>query len=298
MCRKDGARTHPILLLSEKACGVSPPPVSSTIATILILHIPFLVLMEFIGRFVMIQLQNSHELLDDETNRLILARHLFVDGFACFLCFILGWRNRKFTMGILDAFRGNNKSLLPESFESRALAYDGRSFYLCMFFFSYQVKNFHDSYVWNDGIEYLFHHCLSLCVAGMAMYPGYNLPYAEFYFGLSELSTAVVCILANFDDVHGVKGLGAAFPMTKVVIGAAFAVLFISARGIIWPIISYYYTRDAIAALKSDNKEIKKRSLVIKIFVFCLVGLSVLQIGWLGIIYFVAIEELKGVGLL
>jgi len=299
MCRKNNTKTHPIFLLSGKACGASPPPLKSTLITVFMVNIPLLLVMETIGRFVMKQVQNQniHEIFDDETNRHILARHLFVDAFCCLTCFCLGWSNRTFTVSILKEFWYKNKSFFPpEGAESRALSYDGRSFYLCMFFFSYQIKNLHDSFSWNDGPEYLFHHCLSLCVGGMAMYPTYNIPYAEFYFGLSELSTAIVCLLANFDDAHGVKGLGDAFPITKVVIGVIFAVLFITARCIIWPIISYYYTRDAIAVLREDNPEIKKRSLVIKIFVFCLVGLSALQIGWLGIIFYVAVEEFQKLG--
>mmetsp|Transcript_22051 Transcript_22051/g.32582 ORF Transcript_22051/g.32582 Transcript_22051/m.32582 type:complete len:301 (-) Transcript_22051:30-932(-) len=300
MCKSstvENVQSHPVFLLSSKACGASPPPVTSTVATA-ILFVGFLACMELSGRFCIDQMQSFSQVFEDETNRKILARHLFVDAFSCFMCFFLGWSNRAFTFRILKALSGDTKALPVASAESRALAYDNRSYFLCICFLSYQLKNLYDTIAWNDGPEYIFHHVLSLCVCWMALYPGYQLQYAEFYFGISELSTAVLCILANFDDEHGVVGLGDAFPLGKVVIGAVFAVLFATFRCVIWPIVSYYYTRDALLCLKSEKKELKKRSLVIKIFVFCLTGLSALQIIWLGVIVFIAIDEFKAIGLL
>jgi len=290
-------QSHPVLLLSSKACGASPPPVKSTVTTA-ILFVGFLACMEGLGRFLLEQMQGFNHVLEDETNRKILARHLFVDAFCCFACFLLGWSNRAFTFRVLKAFNGDNKALPTASAESRALAYDNKSYFLCICFLSYQLKNLYDTLSWNDGPEYIFHHVLSLCVCWMALYPGYQLQYAEFYFGISELSTAVLCILANFDDDHGAIGLGEAFPVVKVIIGAIFAILFATLRCVIWPIVSYYYTRDALLCLKSEQKELKKRSFVIKVFVFCLTGLSALQIIWLGVILFVAFEEFKAIGLL
>jgi hypothetical protein len=39
--------------------------------------------------------------------------------------------------------------------------------------------------------------------------------YATFFLGLLEVSTAILCVLANFDDEYGVKGLRDALPMVK-----------------------------------------------------------------------------------
>eukprot|EP00546_Thalassionema_frauenfeldii_P004727 CAMPEP_0178922672 /NCGR_PEP_ID=MMETSP0786-20121207/16290_1 /TAXON_ID=186022 /ORGANISM="Thalassionema frauenfeldii, Strain CCMP 1798" /LENGTH=267 /DNA_ID=CAMNT_0020597075 /DNA_START=186 /DNA_END=989 /DNA_ORIENTATION=+ len=262
------------------------------------LFVGFLACIELAGRVLIEQMQGISPVLDDETNRKILARHLFVDALSCFILFYLGWNNRAFTLRVLKAFSGDSKALPVASAESRALAYDNKSYFLCIWFLSYQLKNLYDTIMWNDGPEYIFHHVLSLCVCWMALYPGYQLLYAEFYFGISELSTGVLCILANFDDDHGAVGLGDAFPLGKVIIGAVFAVLFTAFRCVVWPIVSYYYTRDALICLKSEQKELKQRSFVIKVFVCCLTGLSALQIIWLGVILYVAYEEFKAIGLL
>jgi hypothetical protein len=70
------------------------------------------------------------------------------------------------------------------------------------------------------------------------MYPGCGHTYALFYMGISEISTSVLVILANFDDVHGVKGLADAFPTLKIACAVAFVVAFITCRIVMWPWVS------------------------------------------------------------
>ena len=245
-------------------------------------------------------LQDSHDILQNETNRFILARHLGVDTLSCFICAYMGWANRRpfLTNALKAAFGGDAEAFSAKAAEHRGYAYVPSSFYLSTFFLAYQLKNMVDTIVWNDGPEYIFHHVLSLSVCWGALYPGFCLEYATFFFGISEVSTGILCILANFDDEHGVVGLGDAFPITKVVIGVVFVIFFIICRAILWPILSYYFARDALACLRGNNPEVEKRRFVIKMHGCCLVGLSALQLSWLILIYFLAIKEFKAIGLL
>jgi hypothetical protein len=238
--------------------------------------------------------------LESDTNRYILARHLGVDSLSCLICAYLGWRNRSPLMtNIWKAFVQGDASAHPASAaESRGFTYTPAPWYLSLFFLSYQLKNLVDTIVWNDGPEFIFHHVLSLSVVWGALYPGFCIEYATFFFGISEISTGVLCILANFDDEHGVVGMGEAFPLTKVVIGVVFVILFVLCRAIIWPILSYYWVRDCLICLKGNNPQVEKRRFVIKMQGTCLVGLSVLQISWLVVIYFMAIKEFKAIGIL
>jgi TLC domain len=115
---------------------------------------------------------------------------------------------------------------------------------------------------------------------------------------MCEVSTGVLCVLANFDDEQGVPGLGQAFPMTKVVIGAVFVVLFILCRCVLWPTFSYYFCRDVLLALKGNDTRTSTRRGWLKFFLVSLTGLSILQVAWLGQIFVIAGEELTKVGLL
>ena len=119
-----------------------------------------------------------------------------------------------------------------------------------------------------------------------------------FFFGLSEISTAAVCLLANFDDEQGVPGLGDAFPVTKVGIGTIFIVLFITCRCILWPLFAFFFIRDVRVALKGDDPRAKERRRWLYFFLTSLTSLTVLQIAWLGEIFVVAHKEFTKIGLL
>jgi hypothetical protein len=125
------------------------------------------------------------------------------------------------------------------------------------------------------------------------MYPGCGHYYCVFFFGISEISTGVLCLLANLDDEFGVEGLAQAFPKTKMVLGAAFVVLFIICRCILWPLYSYYFAKDVLAALnQKDDARVRERRYWLKFFLVSLTGLSVLQVAWLGQILVTAKKEL------
>lgn len=241
--------------------------------------------------------QGIHEIFEDKTSRHILARHVGVDALSCFIVARIGWRHRGIMIQIYKAFvLGDSKAMSAATAESRCFAYDPGAYFATLFFLSFQIKNLYDTLVWHDGPEYVFHHILAIGAAWYGLHPGFAIPYASFFFGISEISTAVVCLLANFDDDHGVIGLGDAFPMIKITIGLSFVAFFIVIRCIIWPIVSFYFVRDATSALKSKSPHLEGRRFVAYIQIVALVGLSALQIMWLGVIYFLAIEELTKVG--
>ena len=88
----------------------------------------------------------------------------------------------------------------------------------------------YDTFYWNDGLVFVAHHLLAGAAAWGGMYPGIGPTYAIFFMGVSEVSTTVLVILANFDDDMGVKGLAEAFPISRIVTAAAFVVAFLACR--------------------------------------------------------------------
>jgi len=284
------------------------PSLSSCLLTGSVI-VAVLTLMQVACYEILTALEDAHPILQDKTHRQILARHIGVDAFSCIAVSIFGWSCRHINQDVLrDVYHktlgrwgGNQKTLstMPAAgHEQRLFTYHPGGFRVALFFFCYQVKNLYDTIVWNDGPEFIFHHIFSLFTAYGAMSPGCGHFYAIFFFGLCEISTGVLCLLANFDDEHGVPGLGDAFPMVKVALGAVFIFLFILCRCILWPIFSYYFSRDVLLALKGSDSRTNERRKWMKFFLVSLTGLSLLQLAWLGQILVVAKEELTSVGLL
>lgn len=104
--------------------------------------------------------------------------------------------------------------------------------------------------------------------------------------------------MANFDEKHGVIGLGEAFPIAKVTVGVVFVMLFVMVRCLLWPVMAYYFVRDIRHALKGDDPKAKHRRGWMKFFLVSLSGITVLQVAWLGEIISLAQIELAKVGLL
>jgi len=104
--------------------------------------------------------------------------------------------------------------------------------------------------------------------------------------------------LANFDEDHGVVGLGDAFPLPKLVIGIVFVVLFIVVRCLLWPVMADYFVRDIRQALKDDEPQTNHRRGWMKFFLVSLSGITFLQVAWLGKIISLASVELANAGLL
>jgi hypothetical protein len=236
-------------------------------------------------------------LLEDETNRNILARHIGVDSFSCFVIAYLGWKARHIVQEMIDAVVWRKKSM-PKAYENRMFKYHPEACRICLYFLAYQVKNTIDTVIWNDGPEFIAHHVLTLFTAYGALIPGSAHFYAPFYLGFSELSTAVLCLLANFDDVHGVIGLADAFPMGKVVSGVLFAVIFFICRVVMWSSVSYYYVQDAWNALSGNDPRLVGRKTYVRFTLVSLSLLTLLQIVWFGEILRKGKEELEIMGFL
>lgn len=186
--------------------------------------------------------------------------------------------------------------MLVENYSKRIFEYHPEAMRITVFFFAYQIKNFYDTIVWNDGPEFIAHHALTLATAWGGMFPPTCHYYVMFYFGMSEVSTGVLCLLANFDDVHGVKGLADAWPLGKVVLGGLFAVLFLICRVLMWSTYSYHYCRDVWQVLKSEDKRLDGRRAWLRYTFVSLALLSLLQIIWLGEIVRLGYAELKAMG--
>lgn len=261
--------------------------------------IAFLTTMELSTRQFLMSYQTAHPILENETNRNILARHVAVDVLACAIVFCMGWTSRHLCQGVTDAVFFGKTSAMPDAgHEQRLFTYHPAGFRVSLFFFAYQIKNLYDTIAWNDGPEFIFHHIFSLITAWGAMVPGCGHIYTIFFFGMCEISTGVLCLLANFDDEHGVPGLGEAFPIFKVVLGGIFSVLFILCRCILWPVFSRFFVGDCLLALKGNDERTKPRRIWLQFFLVSLSGLSILQIAWLGQIVIIGKEELGKAGLI
>eukprot|EP00979_Chaetoceros_neogracilis_P006711 scaffold1372_cov289-Chaetoceros_neogracile.AAC.15 len=132
--------------------------------------------------------------------------------------------------------------------------------------------------------------------------------------GISEISTCILCLLANFDEEFGVRGLDRAFPITRIVIAAAFIVAFCICRIILWPIFTFHFVADVRLTLKQNDDVVagtaagggttaagtgvtgglisnaEKNTLRMMLVSVC--GLSLLQMLWLGEIVMTAKKEI------
>lgn len=123
------------------------------------------------------------------------------------------------------------------------------------------------------------------------MYPGCCHFYALFYMGVSELSTAILCLLANFDEKYGVSGLEEVFPKTKIFLGALFVISFIICRVIMWPFVTYHFSKDALKAIRSNVARAEGRRGYLWAIYYSCVGLSIIQLFFLAQIFVIGKEE-------
>jgi len=256
----------------------------------------FLVSVEMSLRQFFFSIKAYHPILEDDIGRKVLARHVGVDAVSCFVVAYLGWTGRHVVQDLIDATIGGKKNAMPVAYEGRMFTYQPVAQRIALFFVAYQIKNTYDTIVWNDGIIFILHHVLTLFTTWGALQGNAHF-YVLFYFGVSEISTGVLCLLANFDDEHGVVGLGDAFPMSKVVVGGLFAVLFVVCRVFMWSTVSYYYCRDAWNVLSGSHPRMHQHKTWFRFTFMSLSLLSVLQVIWLAEIGKVGYEELQKVGL-
>lgn len=286
-------RKHSLLLTSksfESSDGSQPTVLSiwMTVGTL----VAGLVAIEQAVRFLLLSYQHTHPILENETNRLILARHIGIDTLCCVVVAMIGLKNINVYKNVLPGLSSEKKPMTVAGFETRLFTPIPAGQHIALMFFAYQVKNMYDTVAWNDGIVFIIHHICAGLTAYGAAYQGVGNFYSFFFLGLSEISTGVLCVLANFDDVHGVPGLGDAFPTAKIIIAVLFVILFLLCRTIIWPLFGYYFLRDAHAAYKSGVDYGFGRKLYIRFLVINFIVLTVLQIIWLGEIIVMAKQEI------
>jgi hypothetical protein len=313
-----------MIRLDDYRCGPNGenPPVLNTTLTVAFYTL-LLVVLEMIGRLILIYLQSwVHPILSMAINQQILARHVFVDTVSCIIVSILGWQSRthiqpimsvifqsmKFISSLNNSSANNTTSSttttsassysIKQQYETRFYQYIPAAFRISTFFIAYQLKNLYDTIVWGDGPEYVFHHIFALFTALGAIYPGNGHMYTIFFFGLSEVSTAVLCLLANFDDHQGIHGLGDVYPMIKIILGALFVSLFILCRVLLWPVFSYYFVTDCAMLLQQRHVDDKAmaRTWWLRFFLVSNTALSILQIGFLSQIFIIGHTELSKMG--
>ena len=205
-----------------------------------------------------------------------------VDALSCFIVSSFGWKARHVFQQMID-YATKKEKTLTQNYDYRLFQYHPEAARIMVFFIGFQCKNLVDTIIWNDGPEYIAHHVLAIFSAGGGLVPGACHFYAIFYFGLSEISTGILCLLVNFDDDHGVPGLADAFPAVRAVLGGLFAISFIVIRVFLWGSMTYYYFQDVRQAFQQKNhpKLVGGRKLFIKLNNISLGFITSLQVVWL-----------------
>merc|ERR1712086_56941 len=91
----------PLFLFSLESFGDKLPSKASLIVTGSIM-ISFLWGVERSLRIFFTSIKDYHPILEDETNRNILARHIGVDAFSCFVVATLGWKAKYIVQDLID----------------------------------------------------------------------------------------------------------------------------------------------------------------------------------------------------
>ncbi|GMH87337.1 hypothetical protein TrVE_jg12449 [Triparma verrucosa] len=225
-------------------------------------------------------------------NRRILSRHIGTDAFGCITVSYLGLQSSHYLSLFKKKFFSSSVKINP-NYENRLWEYIPASQRILTIFLAYQFKNLYDSIIWSDGPEFIAHHILAGSAAWGGMYPGVGSVYGIFFMGVSEISTTVLVILANFDDDLGVKGLAEAFPGLRVVSAVGFVVAFIGCRIVAWPWVSWFLLKDIKNALANgDDKKAKERKVWLVGIGFILGSLTLLQFLWLGQIFVMGKQEI------
>jgi len=286
------------LSLSKDHGPLDMPSVSLTVAIVVLV---LFALEHLVARPALENMKDLHPILEIEMNRFVIARHIGVSFVSCVAVSIVGLLGRHHMSDLLESFfsfgKKNTMVLNREGFERRLFEFRQEGSLVLLLFLGYQMKNLYDSYVWDDGPEFIFHHVLAATAAFGGLNPGCSQYYAIFYMGISEISTGVLVLLANFDPDLGVQGLEDVLPITRVIIGLVFVVAFIICRTLLWPFTTYYFVNDVFNAVASDSILAKQHKKWLYIQVGTCAGLSVLQVLWLGqIFYTVYIEAAKLLG--
>lgn len=202
-----------------------------------------------------------------------------------------GWSSAGEAFADVHAALWNTKEglhFIPQSAFDRLYVYD-RSFQrLSAVMFGFQAKNLVDTVVFKDGIVFVVHHIVTMTVALFALHP-YSHLYGSFFFGVSEISTTILAVLALFDGEFGVPELESDFPNLRLAIGTLFAASFVVVRCMLWPYLTFFYCKDALEILEAGDGV--HSPLLVKVFMGGLIILSIMQVIWLGEICAKVYEE-------
>ena len=161
---------------------------------------------ELVARTLLGMLRNAHPVLARSRDRIVLARHS-MDTWALGYLAVQGWM-------MWDAMGAAN---IPATPHGRLYAYLPAFQWCAIVMLGYQAKNLMDAVIHNDGPEFIVHHIITSSVALCALHPYAHVP-GIFFFGISETSTTLLCVVANFDGVRR-AGLKLHFPISKLVLG-------------------------------------------------------------------------------
>ena len=266
-------------LIPNQSKGWSSTPSASTVAASSVVLFAALWLFELCARRILDRSFAEHPLLKAPQYRQILARHA-MDTVGLAYIGYMGmsmWRELKYEE-------------IATTAHGRVYVYLPRFAWTCVCMLAFQVKNLLDTLTYHDGPEFIAHHVVCILVAVGALHGQFLHLYGIFFFGISEVSTALVSLLACFDEQHGIAELGDHFPTCKMAVGSAFAIAFIAIRAVIWPYLAYHVTIDCMAVIAEGSAHSEG---IVYAFLTGLAGLTVLQFYWLAEILRRAPAELR-----
>lgn len=273
--------------------GLGGPTASATLVTVAF-YVAALFLLEHLARLLLARCSHLDPVLESARSRGVLARRVAGDFVSLSTCAYIAISNRRACREIIahGMNYGKGDSMREEDFGERIFAYHPGAQRLLMIFFVYQVKNMYDTIYWEDGIAFLLHHIFAGAAAWGGMFPGCCHFYSLFYMGFSEVSTAVLSLLANFDPELGVVGLDKVFPRTKLALGVLFVASFVVCRLIMWPFATYYFAKDTMRAIKSDLPLAEGRRGYLWVIMTCCAGLTFIQLVFVAMIIQTGKEEI------
>ena len=206
-------------------------------------------------------------------------------------------------LGVVGLLIQDEQGWSNSDMAGRPFTYNPWTTALVFFQAAYQCFNMLTSIRDNDGIVFIVHHIATASLCVLTLKP-FMQPWCPYFLGVSEVSTAPLCFLACYDERWGVPDLSRRLPKTKMLLGVVFAALFVACRIFGWFYYSYGFWQDMLALFPSQGGTdpltfffVQGDFFPILIFVLTVnVGLSILQVVWLGEIVVTAHQELLGSG--
>ena len=265
--------------LPDPSLGWKQTPSAAVVVTAASIVFVSMFLIERGFRLALSAAFSNHTVLREKRARHILARMayttlalVYISYMGYSMCLDLQWAPPdKRTYAYIPY-------VLPPTAHGRVYSYLPKFAWTCVAMGAFQTKNLLDSIIFGDGPEFIMHHLVCIFVAYGALSGQFLHLYGIFFFGLSEASTALVSVLACFDEKLGVPELGDEHPLLKITCGISFAVSFIAIRIVVWPYLAYCLTLDCLQVLKEGSSH---SEVIVWSFLACLLALTLLQFFWL-----------------